>query len=233
MTLSQDRLINNLCSLIIKQRSADTPLIVGITGIDTSGKTQLTYELHKHLQTLNESVQIVHVDDFHNPKSKRYVPDLPEADQYYNLSINFDELVTKVLNPIKDQGQLQITLNHLDILSDSMSLQKEYSIFPNSIVLLEGVFLFRPETYPFIDFSIFLNIDEDTALQRAAIRDVPTQGEEVLNKYHTKYFPAQRTYLQIYRPDLIADVVIDNSDWTSPIVAKWPSLGMGEVYHGK
>ncbi|MBN3554023.1 hypothetical protein JYA63_07100 [Fictibacillus nanhaiensis] len=218
---TKENMLQTLSSLIKSKQKKDRPLIVGITGIDTSGKTQLTEDLYNYFQKSKQDTQIVHVDDFHNPKSLRYNSALSEADQYYSLSININKLVNKVLKPIKEQGQLHCTLTHLDLLTDRMTLQRTYNVTSNTIVLLEGIFLLRPELYSFLDLSIFLAISEDIAIERANIRDVPLQGKEVIGKYHTKYLPAQRTYLSKYRPDLLADVIIDNSNWHQPAIIHW------------
>ncbi|PIC04419.1 hypothetical protein CS060_09700 [Anoxybacillus flavithermus] len=227
---TRQNLIKNLCSLITLKRLGDKPLIVGITGMDTSGKTQLTAELDNFLKNKNIPVQTIHVDDFHNPKSIRYASDLPEPEQYYERSIDFNRLVHEVLLPIRRRGQIDITLTHLELLSDTWSLQRRYNVTPNTIVLLEGVFLFRQETRPLIDFFVYLHVSEEVIIQRARLRDVPTQGDEVIRKYYTKYLPAQRKYLKKFRPDLFADVVIDNTDWVNPKILVWPKNFPSEVH---
>lgn len=215
-------LIENLSDIIIQKRPANSAFLVGITGMDTSGKTRFTEELERCLYRRGLKVQIIHVDDFHNPKSIRYARDLPEPRQYYERSINFERLANEVLRPIKEYGQLKTTLTHLDLLSDTWSLQRDYNVNSDTIVLVEGVFLFRPEICSFVDFFIYLHVTEDVVIQRARLRDLPTQGEEVMRKYHSKYLPAQREYIQNVRPDRFSDVVIDNSNWENPKVLVWP-----------
>lgn len=223
------KLLENLCALIRRMRPSKKPFIVGITGIDGSGKTELARELEHALKRCNQEVQTIHVDDFHNPKSVRYVPDLPEPQQYYMLSINFKRLVNEVLLPIKRYGELHTTLTVLDLHTDRWLLQRHYTVTSNTVVLLEGVFLFRPEIRPYVDLFVYLHVTEDVAIQRARVRDVPTQGEGVLRKYKVKYLPAQREYLQRFCPERYADVVIDNCDWKNPRVRIWPEMMFPEV----
>ncbi|MCM3666374.1 hypothetical protein M3204_18300 [Mesobacillus subterraneus] len=230
--MSKDKrsaIILSICSAIIQKKQGSQPLVVGITGIDTSGKSKLIKELADQLRRMDQDVQTIHVDNFHNPKSQRYNENLSEPDQYFQLSIDFNFLKQSLLEPIKQLGKIEIGIDHLDLESDTVSVHKHYRITPNTIILIEGVFLYRPETRPFIDFFIFLKINEETALQRAWIRDVPSQGEEVIGKYHTKYFPAQRRYLEEYRPDLVSDIVIDNSNLDNPQIVIWPESMPAEV----
>ncbi|MGV7117209.1 hypothetical protein [Paenibacillus kyungheensis] len=229
MTNTREYLIYNICNEIIKNKNAETPLIVGLTGIDTSGKSKMAEELKKVFIQKNVEVQLVHVDDFHYPKSKRYNDSLSEPDQYYELSINFEAIRNNLLEPIKSSTQLEVTLPHLDLLTDSMSITKNYNITKDTIVLIEGVFLYREEVRPYIDFYIFLDIEEEVVIQRAEIRDVPVQGVEVLEKYHTKYLPAQRRYINKFQPNIVSNIVINNSDFENPQIKKWPHSSNSEV----
>lgn len=220
--INRESVITNIASLIVKKRQENTPLIVGITGVDTSGKTQLTNELKVALINQGYQVQVVHVDDFHNEKAIRYANELSEPDQYYYRSIDFEKIARDLLQLIKKNRRLETTINHLNLDTDTWTYNKKYLINPQTIVLLEGVFIYRDETRPFIDTFIHLHVDEAIVLERAQLRDKPKQGEEVIRKYHAKYLPAQRRYLEKYNPCLIADVIVENSNWEKPKILKWP-----------
>ena len=86
---------------------------------------------------------------------------------------------------------------------------------------MDGVFLFRPDIAHFLDLIIFLEVDAKIVLERAQQRDVPAHGAEIMQRYETKYLPAQRAYLEEYPSERNADVIIDNNDWENPIVIKW------------
>ncbi|WP_377863508.1 hypothetical protein [Bacillus sp. R86525] len=224
MEISQNRkqMIDELTSTILNSRNNTQPYIVGISGVDTSGKSRLTDELESKLLELNYDVQVIHIDDFHNPKRIRYNTAFPEPEQYYNLSINFQELIDEILIPIKNNNELSIVLSHLDLSKDEFTKSKEYKVCKDTIVLLEGVFLYRKELSQFLDFFIYLEIDESTMLDRAKMRDVPTQGEEVIRKYDEKYIPAQKKYIHTYQPKQNANIVIDNNCISNPIIKYKP-----------
>jgi uridine kinase len=198
-------------------RVAGRPFIVGITGVDTAGKTQMSRELARVLEK-EHKVQVIHVDHFHNEKSFRYNPELSEPEQYYRNSINFQRLVDEILDPLHKLGSINKTLVHLDLPTDTWTLQCSYVVTTDTIVIVEGVFLFRPEIQSYIDFFVYLHVPEAVIMERAHLRDVPRQGEDVLRKYERKYLPAQRDYIRKYRPYEHADVVVDNSDWQNPII---------------
>jgi phosphoglycolate phosphatase len=65
---SLDKLFAKLL-LRIRERTIGSPFIVGINGIDASGKTVFSKELSRFLLRRGYRVQLIHVDDFHNAKN--------------------------------------------------------------------------------------------------------------------------------------------------------------------
>ncbi len=212
---NQQKLVFEKVLEFVKFHKKEHPFIIGITGIDTSGKTKFAKELNLFLQENKLKTQLIKLDDFHNPKSIRY-DGQNEADNYFNKSFNLENLISELLNPIKQAGQVQKSIKHLNLDTDKYDLEKTYNIDCDTIVILEGVFLFRKELLPFLDCKIFLHISFETARKRAKFRDIPIQGEEVMKKYETKYLPAQEKYLSEINPEKIADLTINNTDWENP-----------------
>jgi HAD superfamily hydrolase (TIGR01549 family) len=194
---------------IVSLKQPDKPLVIGITGIDASGKTLFTDGLSNFLSGKEYPVQVIRIDDFHNPTSVRYAGE-NDADNYFNLSFNIDRLIDELLIPIHNKGSLSTELTHLNLETDSFRNKRSYSVSPDTIVLFEGVFLFRKEIFPYIDFYVYLDISFEECLKRGLERG----GEE--ERYHTKYIPAQRKYLEEYPPTEHADIIIDNSNWEYP-----------------
>jgi uridine kinase len=102
--------------------------------------------------------------------------------------------------------------------SDKYEVQKQFSFDRDTIVLFEGVFLFRQELAAYLDYKIFIDIPFEESRRRADIRDVPIYGTGMLKRYEEKYWPAQRKYLAQYPPSQIADLVIDNTNWEYPVM---------------
>lgn len=199
----------------VKSHKKEYPFVIGINGIDTSGKTKFAKGLNAFLQEKGLKTQLIKLDDFHNPKSIRY-DGQNEAENYLNKSFNFDSLINDILTPIKQTGRLQKNIKHLNLDTDKYDLEKTYDIDKDTVVILEGVFLFKKELLPFLDYKIFLHISFETARERARVRDIPIQGEGVMKKYETKYLPAQARYLNEHIIEKIADLMIDNTDWENP-----------------
>jgi uridine kinase len=105
----------------------------------------------------------------------------------------------------------------LNLNTDKYEIEKDYAITEDTVVIFEGVFLFRKELLRYLEYKVFLDITFDEAKNRAITRDVPTYGEEILSRYDFKYLPAQRRYLEEYPPLQLADMIIDNCNWEYPV----------------
>ena len=200
---------------IIEWKKPSWPTIVGINGVDLSGKSTLATSFQDYLRKRGYNVELIHLDDFHNPSAKRREGGNP-IDAYLRNAFNTSLLESEVLGPIAETGRLSTTLTLLDLETDTYSNHQRYDVCENTIVLLEGVLLFRPPVDNYIDLRVFLDIGFDEVLKRAKSRDVARFGAEILPAYRNKYIPLQKKYLREYSPKQTADIVIDNEDFMQP-----------------
>jgi len=199
---------------IERKEDKNRPFVVGINGIDGAGKTEFADAFERFLKNHNYKTQSIHLDDFHNPRKIRYAGK-DQADNYYNLSFNIKHIVEKLLKPLRRKGDYSAKMRLLDWHTDKYDIEKEFTFSPNTIVIFEGVFLFRKELAPYIDYKVFLDIAFEESKRRAKDRDPKT----TLEKYDVKYLPAQQRYLGKYPSCDTADMVVDNSDWEKPKIS--------------
>lgn len=199
---------------------SDRPFVVGVNGVDGSGKTMLSAELHRQLEARGLPVTVVHIDDFTQPHSRRTASNDP-VERYYNNTFDIDTLRSAVLTPLVARQLGSVLLRHESPHDPSQVVEHIYSFTSNpSVVIVEGVFVFRPELADYFDTKIFVDIPLSEMRERAIERDVPRFGFGVLKKYLTRYIPAQTRYLEAVRPFDIADIVINNTDWHNPYVVE-------------
>lgn len=84
---------------------------------------------------------------------------------------------------------------------------------PDDILILDGIFLFRPELKDYWDVKIFVDVPFTITVPRAIKRD---SGDETKLQYEKRYVPGQKLYLQEAQPIEQADIIIDNSDFENP-----------------
>ncbi len=212
--LDSDRrlsLFEQILKEIEARRQEDRAFVIGINGIDCSGKSIFAESFVKFLIARGFTTQTINLDDFHNPRAYRY-SGKDQAENYYNKSFNVTGIINNLFVPIHNKDTFSTRLTLLNLLTDGYEIEKEFSFDSDTLVIFEGVFLFRRELSPYIDYKVFLEIPFQESKRRARIRD----NKASLRKYDEKYLPAQRKYLEEYPPDETADMIIDNSDWECP-----------------
>jgi uridine kinase len=85
-------------------------------------------------------------------------------------------------------------------------------------VIVDGIFLFRPELDDLWTFRVFVRIELAESIRRGSQRDSEKHGsvEEAERLYRARYAPGQRLYLDAVRPAKRADAVLDNRDPARP-----------------
>jgi phosphoglycolate phosphatase-like HAD superfamily hydrolase/uridine kinase len=195
------------------KKRKDKAFVIGINGIDGAGKTEFAEALGKNLKANGYETQLIHLDDFHNPRTIRYSGS-NQAESYYNKSFNIKLIVDKLLSPIKKKKPLSLNLKVLNLDTDKYEAEREYYVNQDTIVILEGVFLYRKELASYTDYKVFLDIRPEESKRRAIIRD----SEANVKKYDEKYLPAQVKYIEKYPPTKVVDMIIDNTDCEYPSI---------------
>ena len=215
--------VQQLFSLIEKNVATfKTPLIIGVSGAYTSGKTIFSNALVQYLQSHGRKVQLIHYDDFHHPFSTLHWTDAKddEINTFYKNAFDDNKLIKEVLLPVKQYGVLKKDVDCVDLGSGQYSNKIRFDIDEKTIVILEGVLLFRQPLLNFLDYKVFLDISVDEMLRRGAIRDVPKFGDNILNLYKSRYIPVHDRHLDEDKPKEIADIVVDNTNYLEPIVIR-------------
>lgn len=196
------------------------PLRVAIDGIDAAGKTTLANELVPLIEEQGRVVIRASIDGFHRPRADRYQqgPDSPQG--YYEDAFDYPLLQEALLQPLGPTGNRRYRRAGFDFRTDTPEAPNEEHAPLNAVLLLDGVFLLRPELDPLWDYRIFVQVDFEVALQRAMKRDQPLFGsaEAVQVRYLQRYIPGQQFYLQRDHPQERADVIVDNNDPASPLL---------------
>jgi uridine kinase len=219
--MTRTELLNRL-SQLIQQIKKSHPTRVAIDGVDNAGKTTLANSLAKKLVDTGRSIIRASIDGFHQPKEKRYRRGHLSPEGYYSDSFDHDSMKQQLLIPLGSGGNLFYKTAVFDFRTDAPRTEPAKLASNNAILIFDGVFLFRPELNEHWDFRIFLHIDSDTVIERAILRDRSLFGDDktTVERYTKRYIPGQQMYLQRVKPNLIVDIVIDNTDPDYPQILK-------------
>lgn len=217
--MTQKELVKHLANIIMAAKIRH-PLRVGVDGVDASGKTTLADSLADYLKSINANIIRASIDDFHNPRAVRYAKGRNSAEGYYKDSFNNKAIIDNLLAPLGENGDLKYKTAVFDFKTDSEVVLPLETAKPDSILIMDGVFLFRPELAGYWDLKIFLEADFKITVDRAKKRDGYLLGSEneIIEKYEKRYVPGQKMYFKEAKPQEKSDIIIDNSDFKSPVI---------------
>lgn len=185
-------------------------IVVGVNGTYTAGKTVFTEGLGEYLVARGERVQVIHYDDFHRPFSAMEWTEETEVEAFYEGAFEPEKLVRDVLAPLRAAGALHRVVDCVDLGAGTYTQRVRLDIDAETIVLLEGVLLFRPPVDGYLDYRVYLEISPEEVLRRARLRDVPRFGAWILGKFVTRYLPVQARYVAEWGPAGRSDLVVGN-----------------------
>lgn len=192
------------------------PFIIGVAGGSGSGKTFFLKCFLEHF-TMDE-VCLVSQDDYYIPvahnmtkeENKLYNFDLPSTIDHVHFNNDINTLVNghTIL-------KTEYTFNNLDIEPRMLEIK------PAPILIVEGLFiLYFRDIASSLDLKIFIEADDEIALQRRIKRDLLERGysrDDVMYKWVNHVVPAYNEYLLPYK-DECHQVITNNSHEAEDII---------------
>ena len=192
------------------------PFIIGIAGGSGSGKTFFLKCFLEHFTP--DEVSLVSQDDYYIPvahnmtkeENKLYNFDLPATIDY----THFERDIYSLLNG-ESITKKEYTFNNAD------AVPKMLEIRPAPILIVEGLFILHfKKIASSLDLKIFIEADEDIALQRRLKRDLLERGyshDDAMYKWINHVVPAYKEFLLPYR-DECDQVITNNSHDAADII---------------
>ncbi|WIG58614.1 MAG: Uridine kinase, type 2 [Ktedonobacterales bacterium] len=211
--MRRDELLEALAARIAAC-SCSHPARVAVDGIDAAGKTTLADELVPYVQAHGRSVIRASIDGFHRPRAERYQRGASSAEGYYQDSFDYPALREALLLPLGPMGSGRYRRAVFDFRTDRPLDAAEETAPVDAVLIMDGVFLLRPELDAFWDYRIWVETPFEVALERAKQRDVALFGsvEAVEARYQTRYIPGQRLYFEMAQPRERADAIVRNEN---------------------
>jgi len=210
-------LLERLADLIATLRRPH-PVRVAVDGVDAAGKTTLADELAALLAARGRAVIRAGIDGFGRSRADRYRRGELSAEGYYQDGFDYPALRADLLEPLGPGGSRRYRTATFDVRTDQPRAAPLLLAAPDAVLVVDGVFLLRPELNDAWDLRVFLEVGFQETLRRAVARDRALFGsaQTTRARYQRRYIPGQRRYLATAQPQRIADVVIDNHDPTTP-----------------
>lgn len=189
-------------------------IAVGVDGPDAGGKSTFSDRL---AASLDVAVLRVSLDDFQRPREERYRRGRFSPEGYFLDSFDHAAARRVLLDPFL-AGADAVRTATFDYRSDTSVEGAVAQVPTDAVLIVDGVFLLRPELRSAWTLSVYLHVSGDESLRRGTERDV---GDAVEQLYRERYVPAQSIYTAEVKPREIADIVLDNTDPTRPVIISW------------
>jgi uridine kinase len=194
---------------------------VAIDGVDGAGKTTLADALAVTVSAQGRPTIRASVDDFHNPQSVRYARGRHSPDGFYLDSYNYDALRKWLLDPLSAGGSGRYIAKHFDHRIDATVDSDVQQAAPMAALIIDGIFLHRPELRSYWDLSIFLQVDFKISVPRGTQRGPEFGSPDPDAPANRRYVGGQERYFDECAPEQQADIVIGYNDLRDPRILKW------------
>jgi len=189
---------------------------VGVDGVDGAGKTVFAEELADRVRMGGRAVIRSSVDGFHRPRRERYRQGRTSPRGFVEDSYDYPRMAACLLDPLSSGGDGRYRVAAFDHRTDSAVDAPVRVAVGTEALIVDGIFVHRPELAGYWDWSVFLDVPFGLSIPRGAARD-GSHPDPAAPRNH-RYVEGQRLYLRRYRPWESASVVVDNSDLTAPAV---------------
>ncbi|WP_296197573.1 uridine kinase [uncultured Microbacterium sp.] len=198
----------------IEQVSPAKRILIALDGFDGAGKTHLSAEIAEHAEAMGGRPLVrVSIDGFHHPREvRRRAGDGPEG--FCRGSYRYADFRRCVVEPLR--SGIPITPAIWDVARDAPVDLGPVAVPPRGVVLVDGIFLQRPELLGVWDMTIWLEVPFAVSVPRGNARFPGRHDPDPEGVSNRRYVQGQRLYLREADPRSRADWIFDNTDLAHP-----------------
>ena len=183
-------------------------VIVAVDGVDGAGKSLFAASLVETLEKAGHAAVHASIDGFHRPRDERYTQGKDSARGFYEDSYDYATFRRILIDPFRQAVTGAFVLENFDYVADAPVEPKWITAPDDAVLVVDGIFLNRPELRGLWNYSIWLDVAPAVAEQRLLERDGPTGVAQ-------RYSGGQKLYAK-EKPSSRATAIIDNSDFNHP-----------------
>lgn len=175
----------------ILQRNQD--VVIAIDGPSGSGKSTLASFLEERYDCL-----VFHTDDYFLDPSFKTTKRLQEP----GGNVDYERMILEIFNHIQDTS---IPSHHFNCQTNQLEVRPYFTKKP--VIIIEGVYSMHPLFQPYIDYSIFMDIDRETQYDRILKRSNP----KMLERFKNEWIPLEDLYFTSFDIKNTVDLVLKSS----------------------
>jgi uridine kinase len=187
-------------------------LTVAVDGPEAAGKTIFADDLAREFERTGHATFRASIDGFHRPSAFRYRQGRFSPQGCYDDSYDYSVLRRVLLEPFRLGGSTAFVTEAFDYVRDVQVEPKWQTGPPDIYLIVDGVFLNRPELRGSWNYTIWIDADDEVRAARVLERD----GMEPESEDRARHEGAQQLYERDARPRDAASAIIDNTDPDRP-----------------
>jgi uridine kinase len=224
--VTRSQVLHTIATRIVEQ-PANPVTLTAVDGVDGAGKTVFADELAARLTDLGMAVVRASVDGFHRPREERYRRGRHSPEGFFLDSYDHEAFRGRLLDPLRPGGDRRIVRAVHDV-DHERPVDPVPEVVPmGSVLLVDGIFLHRPELREVWHHSVLLDVPFEVSLARVAARDGTDPDPGAAS--NRRYVEGQGIYLRRCEPRQHATFVVDNTDLARPRITRVRAPGRDGV----
>lgn len=187
--------------------------MIAIDGVDGAGKSHLARELVSLApHVAGREVHNVSMDGFHYTRARRHVEG-SGSEGFYQNSYDYEAFRQQVLRPFRAHRGFVPAVH--DVATDQPVYPDPVEAALDALLLVDGIFLRRPELAPEWDATLMLWVPLKVSVPRGNARFGNREHDDPADPANGRYVGGQKLYLQqarLHPPTWI----LDNTDLARP-----------------
>lgn len=170
------------------------PVIIGVTGGSSSGKTTVSRAIYDQLQ--NESIMILQQDAYYNDQANMTMAERKAVNYDHPLAFDTDLLIEHIKQLRDNQAIEKPVYDYAQYTRSSQTIHQE----PKDVIILEGILILDDERLrDLMDIKVFVDTDDDIRIIRRIQRDIKERHRDldgIINQYLTTVKPMYHQFVE-------------------------------------
>jgi uridine kinase len=188
--------------------------LIAVDGVSGSGTAAFADGLAEVFDEAGRAVFRASIDDFHRPREERYARGRDSAEGYWLDSFDYSLFRRVLVEPFRLAGSAGFQLVGFDEQRDVGAPLRWTTGPQDAVLIVDGVFLNRPELRGLWHASVWLDVPMATAYERLHER-LGVAGDPTAPS-NARYVGGQALYRKDDDPTARATALVDNTDERHP-----------------
>lgn len=199
----------------IRHNYAQGRVIVAVDGIGGAGQSEFADGLAEVFREAGADAMRASIGDFHAPRRERYLLGRDSPEGFYQDAFDYRTFRRVLIDPFRMGGSTGFQMKAFDLRRDTASQSSWQSAPDHAVLVLDGIFLNRPQLQSIWNYSIFLEVPWAIAYARLAVEIGVDADPYTLQ--NARYLGGQERYIADAHPREAASAIVDNTDPDVPV----------------